>query len=91
MEWIPIFFQKKVLGLFVNILTENDKYSYLKRKNFPQHIQMQLHKKQKTFFQILLFFWKLQFTLNILIKKDKPQSLSISENIDSKKCVYLND
>ena len=52
---------------------------------------MQLHKKQKTFFQILLFFWKLQFTLNILIKKDKPQSLSISENIDSKKCVYLND
>ena len=38
-----------ILGHFVNTLTADDKYFLRNRKNLPQSIQMQLSKKQKTF------------------------------------------
>ena len=37
----------KILRLFVNTLTADDKYSLLNRGIFPEHIQMQLSEKQK--------------------------------------------
>ena len=37
----------KILGLFLNTLTTDDKYSLLNRDNLTQEIQMQLSKKQK--------------------------------------------
>ena len=43
----------KILGLFVNTLTADDKYSLLNRENFTQPIQMQLSQKQKTFSEFL--------------------------------------
>ena len=39
----------KILGLFVNTLTVDDKYSLLKKDNLTQTIQMELSKKEKTF------------------------------------------
>ena len=39
----------KVLRLFVNTQTADDKYSLLNRDNLTQPIQMQLSQEQKTF------------------------------------------
>ena len=39
----------KILTLFVNTFTADDKYSLLNRDNLTQPIQMHLYGKQKTF------------------------------------------
>ena len=39
----------KIVRLFVNTLTVNDKHYLLNRDNLTQPIQMQLYQKQKTF------------------------------------------
>ena len=40
----------KILGLFVNTLNPDEKYSLLNRENLTQPIQMQLSTKEKNFF-----------------------------------------
>ena len=52
----------KILRLFVNILTDDDKYSLLYRDNLTQQIQILLSQKPKTFSQ--LFSEILKPTLN---------------------------
>ena len=52
------------LGLFVNTLTANDKYSLRDSQNLPQLIQMHLSNK-KVFRNFLLHFWNLNQILNI--------------------------
>ena len=52
----------KILRLFVNQLTDVDKYSLLYRDNSTQPIQILLSQKQKTFSEIFSAFLKL--TLN---------------------------
>ena len=52
----------KILRLFVNALTGDDKHYLLNRDNLTQPIQMQLSQKQKTFYE--LFFAVLKFILN---------------------------
>ena len=52
----------KILRLFVNTLTDDDKYSLLYRDNLTQPIQILLSQKQKTFSVFLSAF--LKFTLN---------------------------
>ena len=49
----------KILGLFVNTLTTDDKYSLLKKDNLTQRIQMQLSEKQKTFSEFFVHFQNL--------------------------------
>ena len=46
----------KMLWLFVNTFTANDKYSPLNRDNFTQPIQMQLSQKWKAFSDFFIFF-----------------------------------
>ena len=53
---------RKILGLFVNLLTEDDKYSLLYRDNLAQPIQILLSLKQKTFSRFFSAF--LKSTLN---------------------------
>ena len=52
----------KILGLFVNPLTSDDKYRLLNKGKLKQPIQMQLSKKQRTFYKFFDFlefrFWK---------------------------------
>ena len=48
-----------ILSIFVNILTADHKYSLPSRKNLKQSIQMQLSKKQETFFGILCFIYEM--------------------------------
>ena len=48
----------KVLRLFVNTLTADDKCSLLSRDNLVQPIQMDLSQKQKTVFELFCSFFK---------------------------------
>ena len=68
----------QILGLFVNTLIANGKYSLLNRDNLLQHPQMQLSQKQKTFSAFFFFFffafWKSIFNFEYFQKKDDPHS-----------------
>ena len=46
----------KTLGLFINTLTADDKYSCNKRESFVQAIKIQLSKKPRIFFIAFLKF-----------------------------------
>ena len=50
--------RSEILGLFVNTLTADEKYSRYNREKFPQQIQMQLYKKPKTFSRLFIVFLK---------------------------------
>ena len=52
----------KILGLFVNTLSEDDKYCLLYRDNLTQPIQILLSQKQKPFSEFFSVF--LKSTLN---------------------------
>ena len=52
----------KILRLFVNTLTDNDKYCLLYRDNLTQPIQILLSQKQQTFSEFFSAF--LKSTLN---------------------------
>ena len=64
----------KILRLFVNTLTVNDKHDLHNRDNLTQQIQMQLSDKQKAFSQF--FFAVLKSLLNFehFPKKDDPRT-----------------
>ena len=64
----------KVLRLFSNTLTVNDKHYMLNRENLRQPIQMQLSEKQKTFSQFFFAFLKSILNFKHLPKKDDPHS-----------------
>ena len=63
-----------ILGLFVNILSANDKYFVCYRKFFLQPIQMQLSKKQKPFSQFIAPFLKFTSSFKKFEKKDNLHS-----------------
>ena len=48
----------KILGLFVNILSEDDRYCLLYKDNLLQPIQILLSQKQKTFSEFFSGFLK---------------------------------
>ena len=65
----------KILRLFVNTFTVNDKHYLLNRENLTQPIQMELSEKEKIFPNFFLFAF-LQSILNFkhLPKKDDRHS-----------------
>ena len=68
----------KILGLFINTLTEDDKYCLLYRENLTQPIRRLLCHKQKIFSQF--FSPILKSTLNFEhFHKDDPQSRCVSK------------
>ena len=69
----------KILSLFINTLTTDDKYSLLNRENLTQPIQILLHQKDKTFSQIFSSFLKSTFNFEHFQKKDDPHRRCISE------------
>ena len=75
----------KILGLFVNTLTADDKYSLLNRENLTQSIQTLLSQKQKTFSRIFSSFLKSTLNFEHFQKKDDPHSQCISEITVSEK------
>ena len=64
----------KILTLFVNTLTVDEKHYLLNTGNLTQTIQIELSQKQKTFFQFFLAFLKSILNFKNLQKKDAPHS-----------------
>ena len=62
----------KILRLFVNTLTVNEKHYLLTRDNLTQTIQIQLSEKEKTFFKFPFAFLKSILNFKHLPKKDDP-------------------
>ena len=65
----------KILGLFANPFTANDKYSLLNRGNFLQQFQMRLSKKPKILSNFFLYFQNLQLNFEYFQKKSWPSQL----------------
>ena len=64
----------KILRLFVNTLTVDDKHYLLNRDNLTEPIQMQLSKIQKSFSEIFFAFLKFILNFKHLPKKDDPDN-----------------
>ena len=64
----------KILSLFVNTLTVDEKYYLLTRDNLTQTIHIQLSQKKEIFFQFLLPFLKSTLHFKYFTKKDDPHS-----------------
>ena len=60
--------------MFANILTDDDKYSLLKRDNLRQPIQMQLTQKQKKFSEFVSAFLKARLNFENFRKNEAPHS-----------------
>ena len=71
----------KILALFVNTLTADDKYSCRNTQNFLQQFQTLLSQKRKTFSGFLIPFLKCAWNLEHFERKDECSSLIISEII----------
>ena len=64
----------KMLKLFVNTLTADDKYSLLNKDNLTQPIQILLSQKQNTLLGLFFAFLKSKLNLGHFQKKDDPHS-----------------
>ena len=60
----------KILRLFVNTLTVDDKHYMLNRDNLTKPIQLQLSQKEKAFYQFFFAFLKSILNYKHLPKKD---------------------
>ena len=73
-ETLSLLVIHKILRLFVNTLTVDDKHYLLTRDNLTQAIQIQLSQKQKIFFFFFFAFLKSILNLKHFPKKDHPHS-----------------
>ena len=63
----------KILRLFLNTLTVNDKHYLLNRDNLTQQIEMELSEKQKIFSKFLFAVLKSILNFKNFPKKDDPR------------------
>ena len=64
----------KILRLFVNTLTVNDKHYLLNRDKLTQPIKIKLCEKEETFSEFLFAFLKYILNFKHFPKKDDPLS-----------------
>ena len=69
----------KISGLFVNTLTDDDKYSLLYRDNLTQQIQILLSRKPKTFSKLSSEILKPTLNFEHFQKKVDPHSRGRSQ------------
>ena len=69
----------KILGLFVNTLTNHDKYSLLYRDDLTQQIQILLSRKPKTFSKLFSEILKPTLNFGYFQKKFDPHSRCSSQ------------
>ena len=75
----------KILGLFVNTLTDDGKYSLLYRHNLTQQIQILLSQKRKTFSELSSEILKPTLNFERFEKKVDPHSRCSSQITVSEK------
>ena len=80
----------KILRLFLNALTADDKYSGSNIQNLLQQFQTPLSQIQKTFSRFFIKFLKCAWNLEHFQKKDEYPNLIISKSIDAERRGYLN-
>ena len=91
MKWRKsALFKFEILGLIVNRLTADDKYSRRNIQNLTQELQTAISRKQKTFSGTFITYLKSITSSEALVKKVESASLSICEIIDAEKSGYLN-
>ena len=64
----------KIVRLFVNALSADNKHYLLNREKLTQPIQMQLPQQQKRFYQLLFEFLKSILNFEHFQTKDEPHS-----------------
>ena len=82
--------RSKVLGLFLNTLTAEYKYSPRNMQTFAKQVPTPLSLKKKTFSGFFIAFLKSTSNGEHFQKKGESSSLSISEITDSKRGGYLS-
>ena len=82
--------RSKILGLFVNTLTAEYRYSRRNMQTLTQQVQTPISLKQKTFSRFFIAFLKSTWNGEHFQKKGEFSSLNISEIIDSKRGGYLS-
>ena len=87
---MPPLVRYKILGLFVNTLSAEYKYSRHNMQTFAQQVQTPLSSKQKYFSGFFISFLKSTWNVEQFQKKGESSTLSISEIIDSKRDGSLN-
>ena len=91
MKWRKsALFKFEILGLIVNRLTADDKYSRGNIPNLTQETRTAISQKQKTFSRIFITYLKSITNSEAFVKKVESASLSICEIIDPEKSGYLN-
>ena len=91
MKWRKsALFKFEILGLIINRLTADDKYSRRNIHNLTQELQTAISQKQKTFSGIFITYLISIKNSETFAKKVESASLSISEIIDTEKSCYLN-
>ena len=80
----------KILRLFVNTLTADDKDCCRNMQNFLQQLQTPFSQKQKTLSGFFIAFLKFAWNSEHFEKKDECHSLIISEIIVSERDCYWN-
>ena len=78
MKWRKsALFKIEILGLIVNRLTADDKYSCRNIQNLTQELQTAISQKQKTFSGTFITYVKSITNSKAFVKKIEPASLSI--------------
>ena len=91
MKWRKsALFKFEILGLIVNRLTADDKYSRRNIQNLTQELQTAISQKQKPFSGIFIKYLKSITNSEAFAKKVESANLSICEIIDAEKSGYLN-
>ena len=85
-----VLVRSKILGVFVNTLTAEYKYSGRNMQNFQQQLQTKLSRKQKAFSGFFIAFLKCAVSWGHFEKKDEPSGASTPKVIDSTGSGYLN-
>ena len=80
----------KFLILFVETLTDDEKYCFLYGENLTQPIQILLSQKQKTFSQFFSAFLKSTLNFEYFQQKDDPHGRCISQITVSEKGDLIN-
>ena len=87
---MSVLVRSKILGVFVNTMTSEYKYSRRNMQTFAQQVQTPLSWKQNTLSRFFLALLKSTSNGEIFQKKEESSRLSISEFIDSKRGGYLS-
>ena len=81
---------REILGVFVNTLTGDAKYSVQDCENLQLPIQMQLSEKPKAFSEFFVIFLESTSNFKCFEKKDDRQSKCISQITDCEKLGLTN-